>query len=172
MLKQTLIISLFISLFSCSSYEKYRQITEELEIPVKIYKSDFNQTWAAVIQVMKRYDIAYSNQEAGKVKTRWMDNTLQVNFTDSFGSNDKVKAAEFQLLINVAEGFSYGRKVTKVTVYKRQRLEQDFLQGWKEVPTDGIQEKTLLYRIGVRIENDNKLKAIDKAKEEEALENF
>lgn len=172
MLKQTLLISLFISLIGCSSYEKYRQITEELEIPAKIYKADFNQAWAAVIQVMKRYDIAFSNQEAGKIKTRWMDNTLQVNFTDSFGSNDKVKAAEFQLLINVAEGFSYGRKVTKVTVYKRQRVEQDFLQGWKEVPTDGIQEKTLLYRIGVRIENDNQLQEIDKAKEQEDLENF
>ncbi|MFT6630890.1 MAG: hypothetical protein ACJAS4_000834 [Bacteriovoracaceae bacterium] len=159
-------------LFSCSSYEKYRKITEELEIPSKVYKADFNQSWQAVIQVMKRFDVAFQNQEAGKVKTRWMDNTLQVNFTDSFGSNDKVKAAEFKLLINVAEGFSYGRKVTKVTIYKRQRVENDFLQGWKEVPTDGIQEKTLLYRVGILIDNDNKLKEIDKAKEAEQLENF
>jgi hypothetical protein len=159
-------------LFSCSSYEKYRKITEELEIPSKVFKADFNQSWQAVIQVMKRFDVAFQNQEAGKVKTRWMDNTLQVNFTDSFGSNDKVKAAEFKLLINVAEGFSYGRKVTKVTIYKRQRVENDFLQGWKEVPTDGIQEKTLLYRVGVLIDNDNKLKEIDKAKEAEQLENF
>jgi hypothetical protein len=157
---------------SCTSYEKYRQVTEELEIPTQIFKSDFNQTWASVIQVMKRFDISHSNQESGKVRTRWMDNTLQVNFTDSFGGNDAVKAAEFQLLVNVAEGFSYGRKVTKVTIYKRQKIEQDFLQGWKEVPTDGIQEKTLLYRIGVKITNDNKLKEIDKAKEKEQLENF
>lgn len=162
----------FFVLSSCSSYEKYRQITEELEIPSKIYKADFNQTWQAVIQVMKRFDVAFQNQEAGKIKTRWMDNTLQVNFTDSFGSNDKVKAAEFKLLINVAEGFSYGRKVTKVTIYKRQRVENDFLQGWKEVPTDGIQEKTLLYRVGILINNDNSLREIDKAREAEQLENF
>jgi hypothetical protein len=159
-------------IFSCSSYEKYRKVTEELEIPAKVYKADFNQTWQAVIQVMKRFDVAFQNQEAGKVKTRWMDNTLQVNFTDSFGRNDKVKAAEFKLLINVAEGFSYGRKVTKVTIYKRQRMENDFLQGWKEVPTEGIQEKTLLYRVGILIDNDNKLKEIDKAREAEQLENF
>lgn len=159
-------------LFSCSSYERYRQVTEELEIPSKVYKADFNQSWQAVIQVMKRFDVAFQNQEAGKIKTRWMDNTLQVNFTDSFGSNDKVKAAEFKLLINVAEGFSYGRKVTKVTIYKRQRVENDFLQGWKEAPTDGIQEKTLLYRVGILIDNDNKLREIDKAREAEQLENF
>ncbi|MBT4791129.1 MAG: hypothetical protein HON90_06125, partial [Halobacteriovoraceae bacterium] len=101
-------LTLLFSLLSCSSYEKYRQITEEFEIPTKLFKADFNQTWQAVIQVMKKFDIAYQNQEAGKVKTRWMDNTLQVNFTDSFGSNDKVKSAEFKLLINISEGFSYG----------------------------------------------------------------
>lgn len=160
-------------LFSaCASYEQFKQITEELEIPAKIYQADFNQTWQAVIQVMKRFDVAYQNQEAGKIKSRWMDNTLQVNFTDSFGSNDKVKAAEFRLLINVAEGFSYGKKVTKVTIYKRQRVENDFLQGWKEVPSDGIQEKTLLYRVGILIDNDNKLKELDKLREQEELRNF
>ena len=165
-------LTLLFSLLSCSSYEKYRQITEEFEIPTKLFKADFNQTWQAVIQVMKKFDIAYQNQEAGKVKTRWMDNTLRFNFTDSFGSNYKVKSAEFKLLINISEGFCYGRKVTKVTIFKRQRVENDFLQGWKENPSDGIEEKTLLYRIGILIENDNKLKEIDKAKEAEQLQNF
>ena len=157
---------------SCASYEKFKLITEELEIPSQVFASDYNQTWQAVIQVMKRFDISYQNQESGKIKTRWMDNTLQVNFADSFGSKDKIKAAEFKLLINVAEGYSYGRKVTKVTVFKRQRVENDFLQGWKEKSTDIIQEKTLLYRIERLIEIDKKLKVIDKAREKEALQDF
>ena len=168
--KYLLLITLLFS--SCSSYEKFKMITEELEIPSEIYAADYNQTWQAVIQVMKRFDISYQNQESGKIKTRWMDNTLQVNFTDSFGSSDAVKAAEFKLMVNVAEGYSYGRKVTKVTIFKRQRVEHDFLQGWKEKQTDGIQEKTLLYRIGRLIENDNKLKEIDKAREKEELDAF
>jgi hypothetical protein len=157
---------------SCASYEQFKQVTEELEIPASVYPAVFIKTWQAVIQVMKRFDVVFQNQEAGKIKTRWMDNTLQVNFSDSFGSNDKVKAAEFRILINVAEGFSYGKKVTKVTIYKRQRVENDFLQGWKEVPSDGIQEKTLLYRVGILIENDNKLRALDKLREQEELSNF
>ena len=165
-------ILLIITLTGCASYEKFKQITEELEIPSEIFQADFNQTWQAVIQVMKRFDIAYQNQESGKIKTRWMDNTLQVNFADAFGSSEAVKAAEFKLVINVAEGYSYGRKVTKVTIFKRQRIEHDFLQGWREVATDGIQEKTLLYRINTLITNDNKLKAIDKAREAEQVESF
>jgi hypothetical protein len=50
-------------------------------------------------------------------------------------------------------------------------MEQDFLQGWKEVTPDGIIEKTLLYRIERIIASDNKLKEIDKAREKEQLEN-
>lgn len=165
-------VCLLLAMTSCASYEKFRQITEELEMPSKVFRADYNQTWQAVISVVKKYNIAQQNQEAGYVKTRWEDNTLELNFSDSFGSSDAVKAARFKLVINVVKGFRSSQEVTKVTVYKRQLVEQDFLQGWKEVPTDGILEKTLLYRIGRIVENDNKLREIDKAREREQLQNF
>lgn len=163
------ILSLLL-LNSCASYEKFRQVTEELEIPSKIYKADFNQTWQAVITVMRKYDISQQNQEAGFIKTRWMDNTLEVNFADAFGSSDTVKAAKFKIVVNVVKGFRSSREVTKVSIYKRQLVEQDFLQGWKEVSQDGILEKTLLYRIERLIATDNKLREIDKAREKEQIE--
>lgn len=165
-------VLLLLAMSGCASYEKFRQVTEEMEMPARIFRADFNQTWTAVIQVMKKYDIAQQNQEAGFIKTRWMDNTLEVNFTDSFGSSDAVKAARFKLVVNVVKGFRASTEVAKVTVYKRQLVEQDFLQGWKEVPTDGNMEQTLLYRIERLIENDNKLKEIDKAREKQQLQSF
>jgi len=172
MMRNIIQFLLITSLAGCASYEKFRQVTEELEMPSKIFRADFNQTWQAVIEVMKKYDIAQRNQEAGYIKTRWMDNTMEVNFTDSFGSSDAVKAARFKLVVNVVKGFRASSEVAKVTIYKRQLVEQDFLQGWKEIPTDGIMEQTLLYRIERLIDNDNKLKEIDKAREKEQLENF
>src|SRR6478609_11743790 len=100
-MKFYLFIILLPLLFSgCANYEKFRQVTEELEMPSKIYRADYNQTWQAVIQVMRKFDIAQQNQEAGFIKTRWMDNTLEVNFTDSFGSSDAVKAAKFKIVVN------------------------------------------------------------------------
>jgi hypothetical protein len=168
---KTLLIVLVFVLSSCANYEKFRQVTEEMEIPSRVYKADYNQTWQAVIQVMRKFDIAQQNQEAGFIKTRWMDNTLEVNFADSFGSSDSVKAAKYKMVVNVVKGFRSSREVTKVTIYKRQLIEQDFLQGWKEVTTDGISEKTLLYRIERLIATDNKLKEIDRAREKEQLEN-
>ena len=156
----------------CASYEQFRYITEEFEMPQKIYKADFNQTWQAVLQVVKRYDIALQNQEAGVIKTRWMDNTQEVNFQNSFKKSDSVKAARFRIIVNVVKGYRSNREVSKITIFKRQMIEQDFLQGWKELPSDNILEKTLLYRIGNLVQIDNKLKDIDRIREQKELDNF
>lgn len=158
------------SMSSCGSYEQFKHIAEEFEIPSKVFKADYNQAWQAVLQIMQKYDLAMKNQEAGVVKTRWMDNTLALNFSDSFGSSDAVKAAKFKLIINIVKGFRGSREVSKITIFKRQMVEHDFLQGWKVVPSDGISEKSILYRIERVLEIDRKLKLIEdkRSKEQEA----
>ncbi len=164
------LIGAMLSLSGCASYEQFRYVTEEFEIPNKVFVADYAQTWQAVLQIMAKYDLELKNQEAGVVKTRWIDNTLEVNFSDSFGGSDSVKAARFKLIINVVKGFRGNREVSKVTVFKRQLKEQDFLQGWKVVPTDGILEQSILYRVERLLAIDKRLKKIEqeKAKELEA----
>jgi len=171
-MKLNLIILICCIFSSCADYEQFRKITEEVEIPSQVYKADRNQTWSAVLKVMSKFDTSVVSAESGYIKTNWMDNTLELNFSDSFGSSDKIKAAKYKLVVNVVKGYRMSREVTKVSIYKRQMVEEDFLQGWKEVPTDSILEQTLLYRIDREIAIDNKLKEIDKAKEKEALQNF
>lgn len=157
---------------SCASYDKFRAVTEEFKIPTKVYDVDFNRSWLAVIQVMKGYDIEEQNQEAGFIKTRWMDNTIEVNFSDSFGSSDTVKSAKVRVTLTVTRGFRLGQEVSKVTVQKRQLVENDFLQGFKEIETDGILENTILYRIERVIAIDKKITEIDKKREAEQVEGF
>lgn len=161
-----------LTLSSCSSYKQFQYITEEFEIPTKVFNATYDQTWQAVIQVMQKYDLALQSQEAGVIKTRWIDNTLEMNFTESFGAKDAVKAAKFRLLVNVVKGFRGTREVAKVTIHKRQLVEQDFLQGWKEVPSDAIKENTLLYRVKRVIKIDNKLKKIEERRNKEIEADF
>ncbi|MBF0313218.1 MAG: hypothetical protein HQK50_10260 [Oligoflexia bacterium] len=160
----------FLMLFySCSSYEVFRHITEDFELPTEVVNADYNQAWQAVIQVMRRYDLEHQNQESGVIRTNWIDNTTEVNFSDSFAASDAVKSAKFKLIVNVAKGYRGTIEVAKVSVLKRQLVEQDFLQGWKEIPTDNILEKSILYRIERIISIDRRLRAIEKAKEQEEL---
>lgn len=157
-----LLVIFTLLLGSCSSYEQFEYLTREVEIPFKVFKSNYAETWAAVVATVNKYDLELQNQESGSIKTKWIDNTLKLNFSDSFGSSDAVKAAKFKLIISVIKGFQSSKEVTKVTIYKRQLVNQDFLQGWKVVPTDHIQEKTLLYRIDRAIQIDQKIKALEK----------
>lgn len=164
---------IFISIISgCNSYENYRYITEDLEIPSQVYRADFNKVWAEVMKITNKFPREVYNQEAGVVKTRWIDNTLEINFADSFGSSDAVKSARFKLIINVMKGFRGSKEATKVTVYKRQQIEQDFLQGWKVIKSDGIQEKAILYRLERALAIEAKLQEIEDKKNKEAEKNF
>lgn len=157
---------------SCASYDQFRNITDEVEIPTQTYNADFTQTWKAVVDVMRRFSTSENNPEAGIIKTKWADNTVEVNFADSFGSTDRIKSARFKLIVNVSKGFQLGREVTQVSIQKKQLVEQDFLQGFREIPTDMIEEKTLLYRIGRLIEIEKKLEQIDQARQQEQIESF
>lgn len=172
LVKYSFIFLTLFSVTSCSSYKQFQYITEDFEIPKKVFRSNFNQSWQAVLQVMQAYDLEIQNQEAGIIKTRWIDNTLSLNFTESFTSSDNVKSAKFKVIVNVVKGFRGNREVSKVSVFKRQLIEQDFLQGWREIHTDGILEKTILYRIERSIKIDNNLKEIEEKKSKELEASF
>lgn len=159
-------------LLSCASYEEFAYITEEFEIPSQLFKHTYNETWQAVSEVMRSYELEVHDQEGGVVKTRWKVNTLELNFSDSFGGKDAVKAAKFKLVLNVVKGFRGSREVSRVTVFKRQLVEKNFLQGWRPVRTDGILEKVILYRIGRILSNEAKLKKIEEMKNQQLEESL
>lgn len=162
-----LLAILITTLGSCTSYEQFRYITEEFEIPTRVYRATYAQAWQAVIEIMKKYDLPTSDQQSGIIKTAWIDNTLELNFADSFDKSDMVKAAKFKIIVNVIKGYRGGGEVSKVTIFKRQLVEPDFLQGWKEIPSDGIMEQTLLYRLEMVLKRDKKLRQIEEMKAKE-----
>ena len=138
-----------------------------------------NGTYERVSNEVADYEVKvgkakYASKMDWKKTTRSVAKPEAVSVAEQKGEQTKsekaIKAAKFKVVVNVVKGFRASREATKVTIYKRQLIEQDFLQGWKEVSPDGIMEKTLLYRIERLIATDNKLKEIDKAREKEQLE--
>ena len=71
--------SLTFLLASCTSYEQFKHVTEDFEVPAKTFKHSYNQTWVAVLEVMRDFEIELQNQESGVIKTRWKDNTIEMN---------------------------------------------------------------------------------------------
>lgn len=160
-------------LTSCSSYDKFKREADDFEIPSIIVNADLNRTWAAVVSTMKRFEIEQQNMDSGVIKTKWIDNTVALNFSDSFGTTDKIKAARFKMLINVASSSTSKKNAqTKITIFKRQLVENDVFQGWKEIETDHITEKTLLYRIQRLVAMDETIEKLQLEKESRMIKSF
>lgn len=141
---------------SCSSYEKIKQQAMVFEVPSQYYEAPVEQVWAAAVEIFNRFQsnqqgeggIAEQDQERGVIKTQWIDNTDQMNFTDSFSNEERIRSAKIKMILTL-EAISKDPKKpkTKVSIYKRQFVENDLFQGWKEYDNDFVLEKALLYRL-------------------------
>lgn len=137
---------------------------------MRIFLTEHDIAWGAVLEALKSHALDVSNREAGFIQTRWKENTADRNFIDSFGAADSYLKAQYRVRVTVAKGFHEGEKSVKVTVIREQLVQRDVLEGWKPVTTDSIEENTLLYRIGRIIVMRTRLGEIEKDRVEQEME--
>lgn len=143
---------------------------ETTQVFSKIYLTDFNTAWQAVLDSLKSTRLDVTNREGGFVQTKWTENTAEKNFVDSFGSADAYLKAQYRLKVTVSKGFYNGQPSIKVTVQKDQLVQIDVLEGWRPIVTDSIDENTLLYRIGRIITIKTRLAQIERERIQKAME--
>lgn len=136
----------------------------------RIFFTDFNTAWQSTLDALKAVPLEISNREGGAILTKWVENTSEKNFTDSFGGADSYIKSEYRFQVSVAKGFFNGRPSVKITVQKEQLIQRDVLEGWRPTESDSIEENTLLYRIGRLILVKMKLAKIEEEESKKALE--
>jgi hypothetical protein len=136
----------------------------------RTYLTDINTAWQGVLEALKASPIDISNREAGYIQTKWIDNTDQRNFTDSFGGADFVLKAQYRFRVNVSKTFYNGEPGSKITVQKEQLAQYDVLEGWQRKESDSTDENTLLYRIGRIIYMRMKMAKLEELKVKNAIE--
>jgi hypothetical protein len=114
----------------------------------RVYKTDFNTAWQAVLDAMKSIRLDVTNREAGFLQSRWMDNTKEKNFSDGDGSTAPYMRAQYRFKVSVAPGIYHQVKAIKITVRREQFAQRDALDDFHPLESDSIEENTLLYRIG------------------------
>ena len=171
-LQKTFIVLIFSCLTSCTSYDHFKNVSRDYELPSKVFRANYEMTWSAIKSIIDTYNysLEVSNRASGLWKTRWIDNTLEMNFSNSLNRGSGYKAAKFKLIINVVKGYRTEREVTKVFISKRQLVQKDLLQGWKVIASDQILEKTLLYRLKRILLIEKKLEELEKRKSKEVEE--
>ncbi len=119
-----------------------------LQVYNRVYVTDFNTAWQAVLDAMKSIRLDVTNREGGFLQSRWMDNTKEKNFADGDGSTAPYMRAQYRFKVTVAKGVYNRVKAVKITVQREQFVQRDALDDLHAMPSDSIEENTLLYRIG------------------------
>ena len=141
------------------------------EVYTRIFLTDFDTAWQAVLDALKSYRLDVSNRESGFIETKWTDNTAERNFVDSFAGAQTYLKSQYRFRTSVSRGFYDGKPSVKVSVQKDQVVQHDVLEGWTTVDTDSIEENTLLYRIGRIVYVRTKIAKLEEEKTKKAIEN-
>lgn len=137
----------------------------------KIFLADYSFAWEAAVEALKASPMDVVNRENGTLQTKWIDNTAERNLIDSAGSVSPYVKAQYRVRVTLAKGYYEGQPSVRVSVQKEQQFQRDVLEGWKNQETDGIQENSLLYRIGKLVEFKNKIQNIENQKLKQELNN-
>jgi hypothetical protein len=158
---------------SCSTaYRRSVGATQEQAFN-RIFLTDYTTAWIAVSEALKSFRLEVSNQTAGYVQTRWIDNTLDKNAAETLGGTGLYLKAQYRFKVNLAPGYVLGRgNGIRVSVLREQWVQRDVLEGWRPVETDQIEENTLLYRIGRIILIRSEIERIEKERTEKELQNM
>lgn len=172
MSRTLLVAALLVAGISSGCMKAYQQSLggEGVKVQERIFLTDFNTAWQAVLDALKNSRLDVSNREGGFIQTKWAENTAEKNFVDSFGGADSYLKAQIRIRATVAKAYYNGQPAVKIAIQKEQIVQRDVLEGWKGVETDATDENTLLYRVGRLILIRMKLAKIEEEKTKHALE--
>ena len=139
---------ILLPLSGCTSAYKKSVGADRDVVISRVYVADFNTAWQAVLESVKSQRLDVSDRDAGIVQTRWKKNTAEKNFTDANGGVLPYTLAQVRFRITFMRGFVRGLPAIKINVQKEQIVQRDALDELRPQESDGVEEKTLMYRVG------------------------
>lgn len=121
----------------------------------QVFYANFEEVWRSVNLVLQPYPLRVSNMDQGMLETDEIRG-FRV-WGPPYKSESAASGETYRLTIRVIKGALASRAATKVTVVKDSQLRTDFFSDPKSLPSDGMEEKSILYRIGREIQIERAL---------------
>lgn len=145
-----LVLSLLVSLTGCALFEERAGPQMMFGPREQVYFATFEETWKAVNFALQAYPLRISNMDQGTLETD-MIRGYRI-FTPPYKSETSATSESYRLVIRVIKGNLEAKAATKVTIVKEAQLQSDFFSDPRSLPSDGLEEKTILYRISREIQ--------------------
>lgn len=113
----------------------------------RIYFYPYDKVWKAA-QLVIKYPLVVSNMDTGVIETD------VIKGVDGFvppGSKGNPNGLRYILRVQLIKGITKGKASVKIVVTKQVQLARDFFSEPENLVSDGLEEKTIFYRIGREI---------------------
>jgi hypothetical protein len=155
-----ILVLLCLSLSACALFEERNAPPKYYGPREQVFFATFEEVWRAVNLVLQPYPLRISNMDQGLLET---DNIRGYKVWSPPYKSDIASTGEsYHLSIHVVKGALDRKAATKVTIVKDNELQVDFFSDPKNIPSDGLEEKSILYRIGREIQIERALARVQK----------
>ena len=152
-LNNKIVISIFLlSLLGCATTYPKQNINEPIS---KIFYNDYEKVWRAVMLTIENYPIESEDHETGIIKTGFIrgDKIWNLPFSTSISNKDLLYTIQIHLL----RGKAKKEHAVQVQVSKKNFIQKGFIEDPVGIPSNGLQEKNILYRILREIQIDQNI---------------
>lgn len=132
------------TLLGCAAFQSTAPPPQTMDPIEQVYPAKFDAIWLATQKAMAAYPMRVNNMDLRVLETDTIKSEKYWNppHVSTMKSGD-----EYKLIVRVIEGELDGGVAQKVSVSKIVHRRKDFFSVQKQVPSTGLEEKALLYRI-------------------------
>ena len=114
----------------------------------RIYEGSYDDVWLAALKAVNDYPLKVSNKDSGKIASEIVNgpyNDLLFSHPEGIELPERFR---YSVKFNFAKlETDENRPLVRIRVIKDLEQFKDFYTGWLAFPSDGLEERILLYRI-------------------------
>lgn len=126
----------------------------------RVYEGTYDDVWLAALKSVNDYPLKISNKDSGKIISELVNgpyNDLFVNPPEGIDLPEKYRYSLKFTFAKLQTDEEKSRPLVRVRLEKSLEQFHDFYTGWLPFPSDGLEERLLLYRIEHILRMENQL---------------
>lgn len=129
----------------------------------KVFNESFDTVWRATQFAASKYAMKISDIDSGVYETQPIRSD-KAWVSPNAGADEHPSAGQrYKISIKILKGKDANNEpATRVTILKRAEVQRDFFSDFEKLPSDGLEEKSLMYRIEREIQIEKSLKKVKK----------
>ncbi len=114
----------------------------------RVYEGTYDDVWLASLKAVNDYPLKVSNKDSGKIISELVNGPYNDLFLTVAEPIDLPEKYRYSIKFNFAKlQTEDNRPLVRIRLIKDLEQFHDFYTGWLPSPSDGLEEKLLLYRI-------------------------